>query len=131
MSMDMLVVTNALPVIRRSLNTDLEGLAWSVTSFPLNLAVFLVTGAALGDRFGRLRLLAIGMATFTAASAAAALAPSIGALVAARAVQGVGGAIVVPLTPRPLSALPSLVRVMMPAMLGTPLVVADSKHGPP
>jgi EmrB/QacA subfamily drug resistance transporter len=97
-SMDILVVTNALPVIRQSLNTDLEGLEWTVNSFTLTFAVFLVTGAALGDRFGRRRMLAIGMATFTVASAAAALAPSIGALVMARAVQGVGGAIVVPLT---------------------------------
>src|SRR5262245_23184693 len=72
-SMDMLVVTNALPVIRRSLTTGLEGLEWTVNSFTLTFAVFLITGAALGDRFGRRRLLAIGMAVFTVASAAAAL----------------------------------------------------------
>jgi EmrB/QacA subfamily drug resistance transporter len=97
-SMDTLVVTNALPVIRQSLHTDLEGLEWTVNSFTLTFAAFLLTGAALGDRFGRRRLLAIGITTFTIASAAAALAPSIGALVAARTVQGIGAAIVVPLT---------------------------------
>src|SRR4029079_8659276 len=84
--------------IRQSLNTDLEGLEWTVNSFTLTFAAFLLTGAALGDRFGRRRLLAIGIPTFTIASAAAALAPSIGALVAARTVQGIGAAIVVPLT---------------------------------
>jgi EmrB/QacA subfamily drug resistance transporter len=97
-SMDNLIVTNALPVIRRSLNTGLEGLEWTVNAYTLTFAVFLLTGAALGDRFGRRRLFAIGLTIFTLASAAAALAPSIGALVAARAVQGFGGAIVMPLT---------------------------------
>src|SRR5262245_21635274 len=97
-SMDNLIVTNALAVIRRSLDTGLEGLEWTVNAYTLTFAVFLLTGAALGDRFGRRRLLAIGMVVFTAASAAAALAPSIGVLIAARAVQGVGGAIVMPLT---------------------------------
>jgi EmrB/QacA subfamily drug resistance transporter len=97
-SMDNLIVTNALPVIRRSLDTGLEGLEWTVNAYTLTFAVLLLTGAALGDRFGRRRLLAIGMVVFTGASAAAALAPSIGVLIAARAVQGVGGAIVMPLT---------------------------------
>src|SRR5215472_14464138 len=97
-SMDNLIVTNALPVIRRSLNTGLEGLEWTVNAYTLTFAVFLLTGAALGDRFGRRRMFAIGLTVFTLASAAAALAPSIGALIAARAVQGVGGAIVMPLT---------------------------------
>jgi EmrB/QacA subfamily drug resistance transporter len=97
-SMDNLIVTNALPVIRTELNTGLEGLEWTVSAYTLTFAVFLLTGAALGDRFGRRRLLAIGLGVFTLASAAAALAPNIGTLVAARAVQGVGGAIVMPLT---------------------------------
>jgi EmrB/QacA subfamily drug resistance transporter len=97
-SMDNLIVTNALPVIRRSLDTGLEGLEWTVNAYTLTFAVLLLTGAALGDRFGRRRLLAVGMVVFTGASAAAALAPSIGVLIAARAVQGVGGAIVMPLT---------------------------------
>src|SRR5215831_4168584 len=97
-SMDNLIVTNALPVIRRSLDTGLEGLEWTVNAYTLTFAVFLLTGAALGDRFGRRRLFAIGLTVFTLASAGAALAPNIGTLVAARAVQGLGGAIVMPLT---------------------------------
>jgi EmrB/QacA subfamily drug resistance transporter len=97
-SMDNLIVTNALPVIRTELNTGLEGLEWTVNAYTLTFAVFLLTGAALGDRFGRRRLLATGLGIFTLASAAAALAPDIGTLIAARAVQGVGGAMVMPLT---------------------------------
>src|SRR5262245_63322304 len=97
-SMDNLVVTNALPVIRVKLGAGLEGLEWTVNAYTLSFAVFLLTGAALGDRFGRRRLFTIGLTIFTLASAAAALAPSIGVLIAARAVQGVGGAIVMPLT---------------------------------
>src|SRR6478609_6252573 len=83
-SMDNLVVTNALPVIRKELGTGLEGLEWTVNAYTLSFAVFLLTGAALGDRFGRRKLLAIGLGIFTLASAAAALAPTIGMLIAAR-----------------------------------------------
>src|SRR5690348_8978123 len=97
-TLDNLVVTTAIPVIRRDLHAGIGGLEWTVNAYTLTFAVLLLTGAALGDRFGRRRLLAIGLGIFTAASAAAALAPSIGALDAARAVQGLGGAIVLPLT---------------------------------
>ena len=97
-SMDNLIVTNALPVIRQALHTGLEGLEWTVNAYTMTFAVLLLTGAALGDRFGRRRLLIIGVTVFTAGSAASALAPSIGVLIAARAVQGVGAAIVTPLT---------------------------------
>jgi EmrB/QacA subfamily drug resistance transporter len=97
-SMDNLIVTNALPVIRQSLHTGLEGLEWTVNAYTMTFAVLLLTGAALGDRFGRRRLMFIGIIVFTAASAASALAPSIGTLIAARAVQGVGAAIMTPLT---------------------------------
>src|SRR5438093_6233218 len=97
-TLDNLVVTTALPVIRKDLNADLSGLEWTVNAYTLTFAVLLITGAALGDRFGRRRLFVIGLGIFTAASAAAALAPSIEWLIAARAVQGVGGAIVTPLT---------------------------------
>src|SRR5215475_6195702 len=97
-SMDNLVVTNALPVIRVKLAAGLEGLEWTVNAYTLSFAVFLLTGAALGDRFGRRRLFAIGLSIFTLASAVAAMAPNIGTLVAARAVQGLGGAVVMPLT---------------------------------
>jgi EmrB/QacA subfamily drug resistance transporter len=97
-SMDNLVVTNALPVIRVKLGGGLEGLEWTVSAYTLSFAVLLLTGAALGDRFGRRKLFGIGLAIFTFASAAAAISPNIGTLIAARAVQGVGGAIVMPLT---------------------------------
>src|SRR2546422_9918479 len=103
-TLDNLVVTTALPVIRRDLHASLEGLEWTVNAYTLTFAVLLLTGAALGDRFGRRLLFAIGVGIFTAASAGAALAPSIGALDAARAIQGIGGAIVTPLTLTLLSA---------------------------
>jgi EmrB/QacA subfamily drug resistance transporter len=103
-TLDNLVVTTALPVIHEDLHASIEGLEWTVNAYTLTFAVLLLTGAALGDRFGRRRLFAIGLTLFTLASAAAALAPSIGALVAARAAQGVGGAIVTPLTLTILSA---------------------------
>src|SRR6266700_4295830 len=103
-TLDNLVVTTALPVIRHDLHSGLSGLEWTVNAYTLTFAVLLLTGAALGDRFGRRRLFTIGLSIFTLASAAAALAPSIGALDAARAVQGLGGAIVMPLTLTILSA---------------------------
>src|ERR671937_753853 len=103
-TLDNLVVTTALPVIRRDLNATLSQLEWTVNAYTLTFAVLLLTGAALGDRFGRRRLFSVGLAIFTLASAAAALAPSIVALDVARAAQGVGGAIVTPLTLTLLSA---------------------------
>jgi EmrB/QacA subfamily drug resistance transporter len=103
-TLDNLVVTTALPVIREDLGAGIEGLEWTVNAYTLSFAVLLLTGAALGDRFGRRRMFAVGLALFTIASAAAALAPSIEALVAARAAQGLGGAIVTPLTLTILSA---------------------------
>src|SRR5690349_5750928 len=96
--LDNLVVTTALPTIQRDLGASIEDLEWTVNAYTLTFAVLLLTGAALGDRFGRRRVFAIGLSIFTAASAAAALAPGVEALVAARAVQGMGGAIVMPLT---------------------------------
>jgi EmrB/QacA subfamily drug resistance transporter len=103
-TLDNLVVTTALPVIRTDLHAGLSGLEWTVNAYTLTFAVLLLTGAALGDRFGRRRVFSIGIAVFTLASAAAALAPSIGALDAARAVQGLGGALVLPLSLTILSA---------------------------
>jgi EmrB/QacA subfamily drug resistance transporter len=103
-TLDNLVVTTALPVIRVDLGASLEGLEWTVNAYTLTFAVLLLTGAALGDRLGRRRMLVVGLGLFVAGSAAAALAPSIDALVAARAFQGVGGAIVAPLTLTILSA---------------------------
>ena len=103
-TLDNLVVTTSLPVIRADLGASIEDLEWTVNAYTLSFAVFLLTGAALGDRFGRRRLFVIGLGIFTAASVAAALAPSVEALIAARAVQGLGGAIVTPLTLTILSA---------------------------
>jgi EmrB/QacA subfamily drug resistance transporter len=103
-TLDNLVVTTAIPVIRRDLHAGLSGLEWTVNAYTLTFAVLLLTGAALGDRFGRRRLFAVGLGIFTLASAAAALAPTIGVLDAARALQGLGGAIVMPLTLTILSA---------------------------
>src|SRR3954467_1810734 len=97
-TLDNLVVTTAIPVIRRDLHAGIGGLEWTVNAYTLAFAVLLLTGAALGDRFGRRRMLGLGVGLFTAASAAAAPAPPTGALVAARAAQGVGAAIVLPLT---------------------------------
>src|SRR5438105_341604 len=103
-TLDNLVVTTALPVIRKDLHASLQGLEWTVNAYTLTFAVLLLTGAALGDRFGRRRLFVIGLTVFTGASAAAALAGSANELVHARAVQGLGGAIVLPLTLTILSA---------------------------
>jgi EmrB/QacA subfamily drug resistance transporter len=103
-TLDNLVVTTALPVIRKDLHASIESLEWTVNAYTLTFAVLLLTGAALGDRFGRRRMLAVGLFIFTASSAAAALAPTAGALIAARAAQGVGGAIITPLTLTILSA---------------------------
>ena len=104
-TLDRLVVTIALPAIRTDLGAQASGLEWTVNAYTLSFAVLLLTGSALGDRFGRRRMFTIGVAIFTAGSAAAALAPTIGMLVAARAVQGVGGALLVPLTLTMLSAV--------------------------
>ena len=103
-SLDNLVVTTALPVIRVHLHAGLSGLEWTVNAYTLTFAVLLLSAAAVGERFGRRRIFVLGIAVFTAASAVAALAPSIGILVAARAVQGAGGAMVMPLSLTLLSA---------------------------
>ena len=103
-SLDNLVVTTALPVIRTDLGASLEDLEWTVNAYTLTFAVFLLTGAALGDRLGRRRVFATGLAVFTLGSIAAALAPTVDALNVARAVQGLGGALVMPLTLTLLSA---------------------------
>src|SRR6476660_6361716 len=102
--LDNLVVTTALPTIQRSLGATIQELEWTVNAYTLTFAVLLLTGAALGDRFGRRRVFSLGVGIFTAGSVAAALAPSIELLNLARAVQGLGGAIVLPLTLTILSA---------------------------
>src|SRR4051794_33970802 len=92
-ALDTLVVTTSLPALRVDLHASLQSLEWTVNAYNLAFACLLLTGAALGDRFGRRRMFTIGIAMFTAASAAAALAPSADALVIARALQGAGAAI--------------------------------------
>jgi EmrB/QacA subfamily drug resistance transporter len=96
--LDNLVVSVALPTIRQDLGASIQSLEWTVNAYVLAYAVLLLTGAALGDRFGRKRMFIAGLALFTVASAAAALAPTTQLLVTARAVQGAGAAIVTPLT---------------------------------
>jgi len=103
-ALDALVVTTALSTIRIDLGASIEALEWTVNAYNLSFAVLLLTGAALGDRFGRRRSLAAGLTLFVVASAACALAGNIGALIAARAVQGAGAALVMPLAMALLSA---------------------------
>jgi EmrB/QacA subfamily drug resistance transporter len=97
-ALDTLVVSTALDTIRGDLGASVQQLEWTVNAYNLSFAVFLMTAAALGDRFGRRRLFAVGIGLFVAASAACALAPSVAALIAARAVQGIGAALVTTLS---------------------------------
>ncbi|MYU32530.1 DHA2 family efflux MFS transporter permease subunit [Streptomyces sp. SID8358] len=122
-ALDNLVVTTALPSIRESLGGELEELEWTVNAYTLTFAVLLMTGAALGDRFGRRRLFLAGLTVFTAASAAAALSPGIGELIAFRAVQGVGAAVMMPLT------LTLLTAAVPPARRGTALGIFSAITG--
>jgi EmrB/QacA subfamily drug resistance transporter len=103
-ALDALVVTTALSSIRVDLHASIEELEWTVNAYTLPFAVLLMTGAALGDRFGRRRWFVVGVVLFTAASAACAVAPGVGWLIAARAVQGAGAALVLPLALSLLSA---------------------------
>jgi EmrB/QacA subfamily drug resistance transporter len=97
-ALDTFVVTTALPVLRVDLGASLSDLEWTVNAYNLAFACLLLTGAALGDRFGRRRMFTLGLVLFTAASAAAALSPTVTVLIAARALQGAGAAVVMPLT---------------------------------
>ena len=103
-ALDALVVTTALPTIRVHLGASIDQLEWTLNAYTLSLAVLLMTGAALGERFGRRRMFAVGLAVFSGASAACGLAPTVGWLIAARAVQGVGAALIMPLGLTLLSA---------------------------
>jgi EmrB/QacA subfamily drug resistance transporter len=95
-ALDAMVVSTALTTIRLDLGASIEQLEWTVNAYNLTLAVLLLPAAALGDRFGRRRMFTVGLGVFVAASAACALAPDAGALIAARAVQGAGAALVIP-----------------------------------
>ena len=103
-ALDALVVTIALSTIRIDLGASIEALEWTVNAYNLSFAVLLIPAAALGDRYGRRKLYAGGLGLFAAASAACALAPQVGWLVAARAVQGAGAALVLTLGLALLSA---------------------------
>ena len=102
--LDNLVVSTALNVIRQELGATIEQLEWTVNAYTLTFAVFLLTGAALGDRFGRRRMFITGVAIFTTASAFAAMSTSVEMLLVGRMAQGIGAAIVTPLTLTLLSA---------------------------
>ena len=95
-ALDVTVVSTALSTIRLHLSASITQLEWTVNAYALSFAVLLMTGAALGDRFGRRRVFVIGLALFVAASSACALSPSVGWLIAARAVQGAGAAVITP-----------------------------------
>ncbi|WP_439946090.1 MFS transporter [Streptomyces sp. BBFR109] len=122
-ALDNLVVTTALPSIRKDLGGALDDLEWTVSAYTLTFAVLLMFGAALGDRFGRRRLFIAGLAVFTGASAAAALSPGIDSLIAARAVQGVGAAVMMPLT------LTLLTAAVPPAKRGTAYGIWGAVNG--
>jgi MFS family permease len=96
-ALDQLVVATALNAIRDDLHASIATLDWTVNSYSLSFAVLLITGAALGDRFGRRRLFVAGLTLFTLASAACALSTDAATLITARAVQGAGSALVMPL----------------------------------
>ena len=103
-ALDTLVVSTSLSTIRLDLGASVEQLEWTVNAYNLTFAVLLITGAALGDRYGRRNLYAAGLGLFAVASAACALAPGVGWLIGARAVQGAGAALLMPLGLALLSA---------------------------
>ena len=96
--LDNLIVASALPSIERALDAPLSSAEWVLDAYILSFAVLILTGSALGERFGRRRVFIVGLLIFTSASASAALSSGVGELVAARAVQGAGSAILMPLT---------------------------------
>ena len=97
-ALDATIVATALPRMQADLHVGLTSLQWTINSYGIAFAAGIITAAALGDRYGRRRIFTIGLALFTIASAACALAPSAGELIAFRTVQGLGGAIVLPLS---------------------------------
>jgi EmrB/QacA subfamily drug resistance transporter len=96
--LDSLVVVTALPRMRQDLNAGLDALQWTVNSYGIAFAAGIITAAALGDRFGRRRVFTLGLGLFTLSSAACALAPNVSALITARTIQGLGAAVVLPLS---------------------------------
>ena len=96
-ALDTLVVVTALPSIHRDLGGNVGTLQWTVNAYVLTFGATIITAAALGDLIGRRRMYVLGLVVFTAASAACALAPNIGVLIACRAVEGAGAGIIMPL----------------------------------
>ena len=96
--LDSVVVITALPRMQRDLHVSLASLQWTLNAYGIAFAAGIITAAALGDRFGRRQVFTIGLALFTVASVACALAPNLSELIAARTVQGLGGAVVLPLS---------------------------------
>ena len=97
-ALDVVIVTTAMPTIQAKLGASLSQMEWTVNAYNLVFSVLLLTGAALGDRFGRRRMYALGLVGFAVGSALAALSATAGELIAARAVQGIGGALLMPVT---------------------------------
>jgi EmrB/QacA subfamily drug resistance transporter len=117
--LDSVVVITALPRMQRDLHAGIASLQWTLTAYNIAFAAGIITAAALGDRFGRRRIFTIGLVLFTAASAVCALAPNASALIAARTVQGLGGAIILPLSLTILtSAFPAQRRGMIVGIYG-------------
>ena len=96
--LDSVVVITALPRMQRDLHVSLASLQWTLNAYGIAFAAGIITAAALGDRFGRRKVFTVGLALFTLASIACALAPSLSALIVARTAQGLGGAVVLPLS---------------------------------
>ena len=96
--LDSVVVITALPRMQRDLHVSLASLQWTLNAYGIAFAAGIITAAALGDRFGRRKVFTVGLALFTFASIACALAPNLSALIVARTVQGLGGAVVLPLS---------------------------------
>jgi len=117
--LDSVVVITALPRMQRDLHVGLASLQWTLNAYNIAFAAGIITAAALGDRFGRRRLFTLGLALFTVASAACALAPNASELIVARTVQGLGGAIILPLSLTILTtAFPAERRAMIIGIYG-------------
>ncbi len=97
-ALDALVVVTALPAIHAGLGGNVSTLEWTINAYTLAFAAGIITAAALGDKFGRRRMYVTGLVLFTAASAACALAPNAEVLITTRAIQGLGAALVSPLS---------------------------------
>lgn len=118
-ALDTLVVVTALPSIQRSLGASVSTLQWMVNAYELAYAAGIITAVALGDRFGRRRIFTLGLALFSLASAACALAPNAGLLIAGRTLEGIGASMVTPLSLTILStAIPAERRGRAVGMLG-------------